>query len=510
MMELTIIVILAVLAAAGIGVSSWSFLRSKFDGTRLEAATQRASNIVAQAEEEHRKLLLGAQEEVLKLRTTGEQEISERRQEVTRLESRFLQREEQLERKLTNLEQQQADLDVKEVEVKQSLEEADAAKAQQLQALESSANLSVVEARQIVVKRGEEEASRDLSRRYYELEKEFKTRADENARRIIVLAINRLATDVVSESTTSVVSLPSDEMKGRLIGREGRNIRALESLTGVDVIIDDTPEVVTISCFDPVRREIARLALEKLIADGRIQPARIEDVVQRAQKEIEETILKAGEEATFEVGISGIAPELVRLLGQLKYRYSYGENVLKHSIEVALLSGMLAAEAGANVEVAKTGGLLHDIGKALTHEVSGPHAEIGAELAQKHGINYSSYRGILEHHSDEHETIESFLVAAADAISASRPGARKESVELYVKRLKDLEEAATCFSGVERAFAIQAGREVRVMVKPEDLDDISAAALARDIARKVEEDLVFPGQIKVTVIRETRNVEYAR
>ena len=281
-------------------------------------------------------------------------------------------------------------------------------------------------------------------------------------------------------------------------------------MTGVDVIIDDTPEVVTISCFDPVRREVARLALEKLIADGRIQPARIEDVVQKAQKEIEETILKAGEEATFEVGVSGIAPELVKLLGQLKYRYSYGENVLKHSIEVALLSGMLAAEAGANVEVAKVGGLLHDIGKALTHEVSGPHAEIGAELAQKHGINYSSYRGILEHHSDEHETIESFLIASADAISASRPGARKESVELYVKRLKDLEETATGFSGVERAFAIQAGREVRVMVKPEDLDDISAAALARDIARKVEEDLVFPGQIKVTVIRETRNVEYAR
>jgi ribonuclease Y len=307
-----------------------------------------------------------------------------------------------------------------------------------------------------------------------------------------------------------VVSLPNDEMKGRLIGREGRNIRTLESLTGVDVIIDDTPEVVTISCFDPVRREIARAALEKLISDGRIQPARIEDVVQRARKEIDDTIWKAGEQATFDVGISGLEPELIRLLGQLKYRYSYGENVLKHSIEVALLSGMLAAEAGANVEVAKLGGLLHDIGKALTHEVSGPHAEIGAELAQKHNINYSSYRGILEHHSDEHETIESYLVATADAISAARPGARKESLEHYVKRLRDLESAATGFEGVERAFAIQAGREVRVMVKPDDMDDIEAASLARNIARKVEEDLVFPGQIKVTVIRETRNVEYAR
>ncbi|HIN05074.1 MAG TPA: ribonuclease Y, partial [Dehalococcoidia bacterium] len=292
--------------------------------------------------------------------------------------------------------------------------------------------------------------------------------------------------------------------------REGRNIRTLESLTGVDVIIDDTPEIVTISCFDPVRREIARLSLEKLIADGRIQPARIEDMVIKAQSEIEQTIWKAGEQATFDVGISGLDVELIRLLGRLKYRYSYGENVLKHSIEVALLAGMLAAEAGANIQVAKVGGLLHDLGKALTHEVSGPHAEIGAELAKKHGINYSSYRGILEHHSDEHETIESFMVASADAISAARPGARKESLELYVKRLKDLENVAISFRGVERVFAIQAGREVRVMVKPDDITDVEAASLARDIAKKVEQDLVFPGQIKVAVIRESRNVEYAR
>ena len=284
------------------------------------------------------------------------------------------------------------------------------------------------------------------------------------------------------------------------MGREGRNIRTLESLTGVDVIIDDTPEVVTISCFDPIRREVARLALEKLIADGRIQPARIEDMVRRAQEEIEQAVWQAGEQATFEVGVSGLDAELIKLLGQLKYRYSYGENVLKHSIEVALLSGMLAAEAGANVQVAKTGGLLHDIGKAVTHEVPGPHAEIGADIANRHGINHSSVRGILEHHSDEHETIESFLVASADAISAARPGARKESAELYVKRLQDLENVAIGFDGVERAFAIEAGREVRVMVKPEDLNDVEAASLARNIAKKVEEDLVFPGQIKVTVI----------
>ena len=380
----------------------------------------------------------------------------------------------------------------------------------QLEAIEETASLSVAEARDIVITRGEEEAQHDLSRKLYDLEKEHQSIADENARRIITLAINRLATDVVSETTTSVVSLPSDDMKGRLIGREGRNIRALESLTGVDVVIDDTPEIVTISCFDPVRREIARLALEKLIADGRIQPARIEDMVNRAHVEIEQTIQKAGEQATFDTSTSGLNSDLVSHLGRLNYRYSYGENVLNHSIEGGLLSGMLAAEVGANIKIATVGGLLHDVGKALTHEIAGPHAEIGADLAQKNGIANDAYLCILEHHDDDHSSIESFIVAAADAISAARPGARKESLEQYVKRLEELEEAATSFGGVDQAFAIQAGREVRVMVKPEDIDDITSAALARDIAKKVEQDLVFPGQIKVTVIRETRNTEIAR
>jgi ribonuclease Y len=473
-------------------------------------AEEVARGIVVQAEDEKRKLLLSAQEEALKQRTVAEQEIKEQRQELNRLERRHDQREEQLDKKIEAQDQQQRVISDKEIQVQEAMVEAEELKSNQRQALEEIANLSVVEARQLVVKQGEEEAKHELAKKFYDLEEEHKLKADESARRIITTAINRLATDVVSEITTSVVSLPNDEMKGRLIGREGRNIRTLESLTGVDVIIDDTPEVVTISCFDPVRREIARLSLEKLIADGRIQPARIEDMVIKAQSEIEQTIWKAGEQATFDVGISGLDAELIRLLGRLKYRYSYGENVLKHSIEVALLSGMLAAEAGANIQVAKVGGLLHDLGKALTHEVSGPHAEIGAELAKKHGINYSSYRGILEHHSDEHETIESFMVASADAISAARPGARKESLELYVKRLKDLENVAISFGGVERVFAIQAGREVRVMVKPDDITDVQAASLARDIAKKVEQDLVFPGQIKVTVIRESRNVEYAR
>ena len=324
------------------------------------------------------------------------------------------------------------------------------------------------------------------------------------------MAIQRLATDVVSEHTTSVVALPNDDMKGRLIGREGRNIKMLESLTGVDVIIDDTPEVVTISCFDPVRREIARLALQNLIQDGRIQPARIEDMVERARKEIEETIQKEGERATFEAGVAGLNPELVKVLGRLKYRYSYGENVLQHAVEVSLLSGMLAAEIGANVEIAKSGGLLHDIGKALTHEVSGPHAEIGADIAEKYNLHPEVHKAIMEHHDEERGSVEAFLVAAADAISAARPGARKETLEHYVKRLEALEGVATSFSGIEKVFAIQAGREVRIMVKPDNIDDLASTILARDIAKKIESDLVFPGQIKVTVIRETRSVEYAR
>ncbi len=508
--EMIIIGILAVLVAAGIGFALWFALKSRNEAVQALSAGESAKGIITQAEEESRKVLLAAQEEVLKLRNENESELKEQRQEFHRMESRHLQREEQLGRKVEAQEEKERELASQEAEVERVRKEAEELKSEQSRALEQVAGLSVDEAREQVVRRGEEEAVHDLAKRYYELEKEHKERANENARRIITVAINRLATDVVSEVTTSTVSLPNDEMKGRLIGREGRNIRTLEALTGVDVIIDDTPEAVTVSCFDPVRREVARLALEKLVSDGRIQPARIEDMVNRAQEEIDQTILKAGEQATFDAGVSGLDSELIRLLGQLKFRYSYGENVLQHSIEVSLLSGMLAAEAGANVQVAKMGGLLHDIGKAVTHEISGPHAEIGAEIARKHGINHSSYRGILEHHSDDHETVESFLVASADAISAARPGARRESLELYVKRLKELEEVATGFNGVDRAFAIQAGREVRVMVKPDDLDDLKAAALARDIAKKVEEDLVFPGQIKVTVIRETRNVEFAK
>ena len=389
-------------------------------------------------------------------------------------------------------------------------QELNSLKQQQVKQLEEVARLTAAEAKEILFKKSEDQIKHELARRYRELEQEMKEDADQQARRIVTLAIQRLATDVVSEHTTSVVALPNDEMKGRLIGREGRNIKVLEALTGVDVIIDDTPEVVTISCFDPVRRETARLALQNLVQDGRIQPARIEDMVERAQKEMEETIQREGERAIFESGVTGLSPDLVKILGRLKYRYSYGENVLQHAVEVSLLSGMLAAEVGAKIDIAKAGGLLHDIGKAMTHEVDGPHAEIGAEIARKYGIHPEVHRAIMEHHDEERGSVEAFLVATADAISASRPGARKETLEHYVKRLEALEGVANSFSGIEKSFAIQAGREVRIMVKPERVDDLASSTLARDIAKKIENDLVFPGQIKVTVIRETRTVEYAR
>ncbi len=507
-------IILVVLAVAGLatGVAAvvWLLLSTKKSDNRLQHSLEEAANTVTQAEDEKRTILLEAQEEALKIREAGDREIQEQRRELNRMERRHIQREEQLDRKVESLENHEAELEQRETKAQSALQRAEDLKLQHNRELERIASLSIDEARDIVLKRGEEEASHELARRYYELEKEHQTRADDNARRILTLAINRLATDVVSESTTSVVSLPNDEMKGRLIGREGRNIRALEAQTGVDIIVDDTPGIVTLSCFDPVRREIARLALTQLVKDGRIQPARIEESVNRAMREIEETMWRAGEEATFEVGVSGLDAELIRLLGRLKYRYSYGENVLTHSIEVGLLSGMLASEVGANVQIAKAGGLLHDIGKALTHEIPGPHAEIGYDLTTRNGVGSLVCNCVLEHHDDDHSSIESFLVAAADGISAARPGARKESIEQYTRRLRELEETAYSFDGVQRAFAIQAGREVRVMVSPDDVDDVACASLARDIAGRVSRELQFPGQIKVTVIRETREESVAR
>jgi len=510
-MEITIVLaVLAVAGLSGAGISVWMLFRAKADGKIIENARDEARGLISRAEDEKRKMLIDTQEEVLLIRTDNENEIKQQRQELGQLERRFLQREEQLETKNEELDREREGLSEKQLQMNEALAEVDELKVKQSRALEQVSGLSASDAREMIMLKAEEDAQHDLAQRYYEMEKETKARADENARNIITLAINRLSTDVVSETTTSVVSLPNDEMKGRLIGREGRNIRALEALTGVDIVIDDTPEIVTVSCFDPVRREIAKLSLEKLVSDGRIQPARIEDMFNRAQSDIEQTISKAGEQATFDLSVTGLDAEFIHYLGRLKYRYSYGENVLTHSIEVGLLAGMMAAEIGANVQLARVGGLLHDIGKALTHEIAGPHAEIGADLAQKYGVNQPVCACIREHHDDEHSSVESFLVAAADAISAARPGARKESLDQYVKRLRELEDAANSFTGVEQVYAIQAGREVRVMVKSDDVDDLKSATLARDIAQKVEKELVFPGQIKVTVIRETRSVEFAR
>ena len=505
-----IITVLAAVVALIAGSALGLILRSVLNRGKLEAAKQQTRQIAEESEEQKRKALLEAREEALRIRSSTEAEIKERRQEIQRQEQRQTQREENIERRTEAVNQRDENLATREQEIVKALEELKQVKEQQVRQLEETAGITASEARDMLFKREEDEIKHELARRYRDLEQQSKEEADDNARKVVTLAIQRLASDVVSERTTSTVALPSDDMKGRLIGREGRNIRALEALTGVDIIVDDTPEMVTVSCFDPVRRQIAKIALQNLIQDGRIHPARIEEMVERAKTEIEETMAKEGERATFEAGVRGLDPDLIKLLGRLKYRYSYGENVLQHSVEVSLLAGMLASEIGAKVEVAKAGGLLHDIGKALTHEVEGPHAEIGAEIALKFGIHPDVHRAIMEHHDEARGSVEAFLVAAADAISAARPGARKESLEHYVKRLEALEGIATGFSGVQKVFAIQAGREVRIMVKPDDLDDVASTNLAREIVKKIESDLVFPGQIKVTVIRETRAVEFAR
>ncbi len=488
----------------------FSFLADRAGYGRVKDAKVLAEQLKTEGEEQKRSLILEAREESQKIRESMEAELRDRRQELQKQENRFSQREESLERKVQSLEREEEHLDDRAKDIDAAKDEIEKLKQQQLSQLQSLAGITSAEAREVVLKKAEDETQYELALRYREVERHMIEDADQKARKVVTLAIHRLATDVVSERTTSQVPLPNDEMKGRLIGREGRNIRALEALTGVDVIIDDTPGVVNISCFDPIRRETARLALEKLIQDGRIHPARIEDVVERVQEEMDETIKSEGERAVFDSGVRGLDPDLVKLLGRLRYRYSYGENVLRHSVEVSLIAGMLASEIGANIQVAKAGGLLHDIGKALTHEVEGPHAEIGADIAKKFGIHPEVHRAIMEHHDEERGSIEAFLVASADAISAARPGARRETVEHYAKRLSELESVATSFDGVEKAFAIQAGREVRIMVKPDAMDDVGCTVLARDIVRKIEEDLIFPGQIKVNVIRESRSVEYAR
>ncbi|MBI4336282.1 MAG: ribonuclease Y [Chloroflexi bacterium] len=508
---LTLVIgVLAVLVALGVGVVTGYVWRLSLLGKKLAEAEAKASQLLQKAEEQKKLLMLEAKEEALKTKAAADAELRERRSELQRQERRLGQRDENLERRAEALERRERGLVTKEREVEALRTEVEELKLKQVTQLETLAGLSVAEAKQELLRRAEADMQHELARRYWEMEQGFQEEGEQKARRILAMAVNRLAVDVVSESTVTVLPLPNDEMKGRLIGREGRNIRAIEQATGVDLIIDDTPEAVTISCFDPVRREIARLALQRLIQDGRIHPARVEETVERATAEVDKSIWEAGEQAIFDASVQGLHPELIKLVGRLKYRSSYGQNVWKHSLEVALLAGMMAAEVGCDIKITKTGGLLHDIGKALTHEVEGLHAQIGAEVAAKHGMPDTVCRCIAEHHDNEKSSIESFIVSAADAISAARPGARKDTLEHYVKRLEALETVAKSFSGVEKTFAIQAGREVRIMVKPDVIDDVAAANLARDVVKKIQEDLVYPGQIKVVVIRETRNVEYAR
>ena len=484
-----------------------------------EAKVAKAEDAVKQLFEEaklkaadiKKEMVLEAKEEAFKTRSEAERENRERRAELQRTERRLFQREESLDKKMEGLEQREKALARRESGVEQAEADIAALHEQQLAELERISGLSMEDARDILMENAEREARHDAALLVRDIEAKAREEADRRARNIVALAIQRCAADLVAETTVSVVPLPNDEMKGRIIGREGRNIRALETATGVDLIIDDTPEAVILSGFDPVRREIARIALEKLILDGRIHPARIEETVEKARREVDAQIREAGEQAVLSTGVNGLHHELVRYLGRMRYRTSYGQNVLNHSIEVAHLAGIMAAEIGANVALAKRAGLLHDIGKSIDHEVEGSHAQIGADLAKKYRENNQIVHAIMAHHGDvEPTTIEAVLVQAADAISAARPGARRETLETYIKRLEKLEEIANSFDGVDTSFAIQAGREVRIIVKPEKVSDSDTAIMAKDIAKRIENELEYPGQIKVNVIRETRTVDYAK
>ena len=481
----------------------------------LNSAKNQAKQIVndayKSAEGKKREALLEAKEEILKAKNDHEREVRERRSELQRQEHRLQQKEENLDRKTENMEKREEQLAAKLLRLDETQAQAEQLKQDQLDALERISGFTSEEAKHYLLDQLEADVTHESAMKIKEIEARCKEEADSKAREIISLAIQRCAADHVAETTVSVVPLPNDEMKGRIIGREGRNIRTLETLTGVDLIIDDTPEAITVSCFDPVRREIARLALEKLILDGRIHPARIEEMVEKAKREVDATIKAEGERAIFETNVHGLHPELVKLLGRMRYRTSYGQNVLNHSIEVSHLAGLLAAEIGANVTEAKRAGLLHDLGKSIDHEVEGSHVQIGVELARKYRESENVIHAIAAHHNDiEPKTIVACLVQAADAISAARPGARRENLENYIKRLETLEEITSSFAGVEKSYAIQAGREVRIMVKPEAVSEDQMVLLARDIAKKIEEELEYPGQIKVHVLRETKVVEYAK
>jgi ribonucrease Y len=506
-----IVIVIAVAAAAVIGVAIGFVSRRIVAANQVKHAEQYAARLVAEARAKQKEIVLEGKDEALQLRRAAEEEAREGRATLQRSERRVLDREEALDRKVAGLEEREAGLAARTEELEAERARIAEAHQRQLVELERVSGLTAAEARQALIAQIVDEAQAEAQHRVREIERHAVEDGEARARRILTTVMQRIAADHTSEATVTVVPLPNDEMKGRIIGREGRNIRALEQATGVDLIIDDTPEAVVLSGFDPVRREVARMALTKLISDGRIHPGRIEETVAKCRSEIEVVMRQAGEQAAYDAGVPGLHPELIKLLGRLKYRTSYGQNVLDHCIETARLAGLLAAEIGANVGESKKGGLLHDIGKAVDHEVEGPHAAIGGDIAARYGVSATVCNAIAAHHQEvEQETVEATVVQIADAISASRPGARGESLDNYVKRLDDLQQIALSFPGVERCFAIQAGREIRILVRPEDVDDTASSRLARDVVKKIEEQLQYPGQIKVTVIRETRAVDYAR
>ena len=511
----TLLAIILIFAALIVGTLVGYLIRKKLAEARIKSAEEAAAKILIDAKKESetrkKEALLEAKEEIHRLRMEADRDNKERHNEIVRQEKRFQKKEEDIDRKLEGIEKKEEAIRKKDAEVELRRAKAAELQQQKLQELEAISGITVAEGKQILLNSIEEDVKHEAAIMIKEIESAAKEEGEKRAREIVAAAIQRVAADHVAETTVSVVALPNEEMKGRIIGREGRNIRTLETLTGVDLIIDDTPEAVILSAFDPVRREIARSALEKLILDGRIQPGRIEEMVEKSRREVEQRIWEEGEQATFDTNVHGLHSELIKLLGRLKFRTSYGQNVLKHSIEVAHLAGVMASELGADITLAKRAGLLHDIGKAIDHEVEGSHTQIGADIARKYKESPGVLHAILAHHGDvEVASLEAALVQAADTISAARPGARRETLEYYIKRLEKLEEIAESFDGVEKCYAIQAGREIRILVEPEKIDDLLATRTAREIAKRVEEELEYPGQIKVVVIRETRAVDYAK
>ena len=514
-MDVIVAAIIAAVVGLAIGIGAGYFVRKNISEAKIGEADSLAKNIIDQANKDaetmKKEKLLEAKEEIHKFRSDAEKEIRERRSELQKYERRVIQKEESLDRKQQSIESKESNLNQKLRAVDEKQKEVEAIKVKQLEKLEDISGITSEKAKDIILSNAEKEVRHEMSIMIKEIETQAKEDAEKKSREIIGYAIQKCAADHVAETTVTVVNLPNDEMKGRIIGREGRNIRTLETLTGIDLIIDDTPEAVILSGFDPIRREIARIALEKLISDGRIHPARIEEMVEKAKKEVENIIKEYGEQAIFETGVHSLHPELVKLLGRLNYRTSYGQNVLKHSIEVAHIAGIMAAEIGADIKLAKRAGLLHDIGKAVDHEMEGTHVEIGMDLLRRYKESKDVIHAMSTHHGDyEPQTVEAVLVTAADAISAARPGARRETLEAYIKRLEKLEEIANSYDGVDKSYAIQAGREIRIMVKPEKINDEEIHLLARDITKKIEDELEYPGQIKVSIIRETRAVEYAK